>query len=392
VDFYTLSDTFLAKDPIDEFVSAIWTERYSKSGDCKLVLQAIPENVERTTPGTYLALRGSKEVMILETQEIEEGLLTITGNTLDLFLNQRMAWFKNPAYVSTDANSAKIVDYTENEAKPGQFIASAVDKMCINPVALAIPYDAANLSWPDEKITGLSLGAVDTSGALERLTLPIGPLYAGIEQIAEKAGVGFSLYLDSANPVTGYSLKFTTYRGVDHTTGSGQLLVRLVPELDSLQDIKELRSVANFKNVVYVYYKGIISKHLLDPTQPEPEDFDRRVLVTDAEGEPVGHKVTTPRYLGGYGSYTDTVVGPEDIVAFRAQNAKDALANHNYILAVDGQTSPQNDYRFGIEYSLGDIIELQGLTGLISKARVTEYIRFQDKSSEREYPTISVIT
>ncbi len=283
--------------------------------------------------------------------------------------------------------------------------------MVINPTTLLGAYAPANIDWANDKIDNLSLGAVDVSGVVKRLTIPTGPLYDSIAQIAAQEGVGFTLYLDVADPVTGYSLKFTTYSGKDRTSGQSTYpLVRLVPALDSVQDLEEVRSIAEYKNVVYVYYKGIITKHLAEPTLPEPEGFARRVLVVNAEGEPVGRKEQPPTYTwssglapsgkvgsGGEaravgGTYTNyTVVGAAEITAFRDQHAKDALANHNYIKAVDGQTSPENDYQFGKDYGLGDILELEGLTGLISKARVTEYIRSEDQTGEKEYPTISVI-
>lgn len=394
MDLYTLSDQFLDKDIVDEFVSAIWTERYSAAGDVQLVVPATTEMIDKLSDGTYLALRGSKEVMILETQSIEDGLMTVVGETLPGFLNQRVAWFTNPDYDSASEGSPKIVDYTETTTA-GQFLANVVDKMVIHPVAFSgIDYGSVNLDWEFETIAHLELGAVDTSGDPERFTIPIGPLYDGIQQLAEQEQIGFSLYLDVATFDTGYVLKFTTYRGNDLTSDQTvNPLVRLTPDLESLSDLKEIRSRANYKNVVYVYYQGAVSVHYAEPTLPKPEGFERRVLVTDAEGEPVGHKQQVDTFIGyGRGSYTQIEVGPADVAAFREQNAKDALANHNYILAIDGQTSPNNDYKFGVDYDLGDIIELEGLSGTLSKARVTEYIRSQDKTGERAYPTISVVT
>jgi hypothetical protein len=395
VDLTTLTDQFQDKDPIDEYVSAIWTERYSAKGDCQIVTPATFENREKLADGTFLALRGSKEVMILETQSIEDGLMTVIGQTLPGFLDNRIAWFKNPNYDSGDENSPKIVDYSEGTDETGvqlgQFLANVVDKMVINPVPITgIDFDTeANLDWNFEVIPNLELGTIDASGTAKRFTFPIGPMYKGIETLAQQEGLGFSLYLDYAD-TTGYSLLFKTYRGVDHTTGGAGTLVRLSPDLDSLSNLKEIRSRANFKNVVYVWYKGELSIHYADPVAPKPEGFDRRVLVVDAEGEPVGRKVVFNQGIIG-GTWTRYVVGPEEIAAFRAQNAKDALANYNYIQAVDGETSPNNDYVYGVDYGLGDIIELEGLTGGISKARITEYIRSEDKTGERAYPTISVI-
>lgn len=389
MDLYTLNENFVANENVDDFVSAIWTERFSAVGDVRLVLPASPVNIAKVATGTFLALRGSKEVMLLETQNIEDNLLTVTGLSLLGFLNERMAWFKNPV---TDAD-ALIVDYTDDTRTVGQFISHVVDSMVINPVAFTGTWDPANLDWPNEEIPGLALGPIDSSGSPERLTLPTGPLYDGIAQLAEKSGVGLSLYLDFADPDTGYDLRFSTYRGVDRTsTQDINPLIRLSPNLDTLSDLKEIRSLVGYKNVAYVYYQGSISTHLAEPSLPVPEGFARRILVTDAEGEPVGHKETRQSYYTFGGTYSVTVVDPSDVAAFREQNAKDVLANHNYIHAIDGQTSPQNEYKYKRDYNLGDVIELEGITGSLSKARITEYIRSQDKIGEKEYPTISVIS
>jgi hypothetical protein len=388
MDLYTLSDTFLAKDVVDQYVSAIWTERYSSAGDVQLVVPATPEMIERLADGTFLALRGSREVMELSTQSIDKGLMTVVGSALPEFLNQRYAWFKNP---DSDSVDNRIADYTDETRKPGEFIADVVNKMVINTTAMTGDWIDANLDWDLEEIPYLELGDVDTSGTVKRLTVTTGPLYDAIQPVAEKENIGFSLYLESADPIAGYVLKFTTYTGKDRTSDQTTYpLVRLLPDMDSLSDVKEVRSIANYKNIAYVFYKGEIHKYLADPDLPEPEGFARRVLITDPDQEPVGHKVPFADERFGYGTYT--VVDPADVDAFLAQNAKDALANHNYIRAVDGQTSPNNDYQYGRDYNLGDIIELKSFTGTISKARVTEYIRSHDEKGERAYPTISVLT
>lgn len=392
MDLYTLTPTFLAADDVDEYVSAIWTERFTKSGDTQIVLPATADNLEKLREGTYLALRGSKEVMQLETQGIEKGLLTVVGKTLDEeVLMQRFLWAANPEYTGASGQdpTTRIADYTDLTRKPGEFISHLVDRVVINAPSFDSAHNAAKLDWAMEEIAEISLGDIDHSGDVQRLTAPTGPLYTALEQLAEQFKVGISLYLDDADPVTGFQLKFKTYKGLDRTSGqSTNELVRLTPELDGISDLKEVRSIAQFKNVVYVYYQGIVTKHLLDPTAPEPEGFERRAFVTDAVGEPVGRKVTS---WGGSRYGETTIVGATEIAAFREQNAKDAFANHNYIRSIDGETSPISDYKFGKDYGLGDVIELEGLTGTISKAQITEYIRSQDKSGEKQYPTIAVV-
>jgi hypothetical protein len=387
MDLYTLNENFLAKDMIDQFTSAIWTERYSLAGDVQLVVPATPKNITVLSPGIFLSLRGSKEVMQIQTQSIEDNLMTVTGETLVKFLNERFAWFKNPE--STDAGE-RIKDYVDDTKKPGQFISEIVNKTAISPTSFGGAYAPADLNWPLEVLPALTLGAIDTSGTAKRLTMPVGPVYDGISRLATDEGVGISLYLNSADTLTGYTLKFKTYQGKDRTsTQTTYPLIRLVPELDSISDVKELHSIASYKNVAYVYYQGIITEHLAEPTLPSPEGFARRSLVVNPEGDPAGHQVTLPGQWGR--PYTVTVVDAGDIAAFRAQIAKDALANNNYIRAIDGEVSRTNEYVFGTDYDLGDIIELEGLTGTIQKARVTEYIRAHDSTGERAYPTLSVL-
>jgi len=388
MDLYTMNENFLAEEVVDEFISAIWTERYSTCGEVQLVVPASATLIDRLTEGTYLGLRGSKEVMELKTQSIENGLMTVSGKTLLEFLDNRPFWAANPDDSSADV---RIVDKTV-VGKVGQVLADAVEDMVINTSSLPFGYTAANLQWEDEEIEGLVIGDVDTSGDDERITIPIGPLYSSIYPIAEKYGIGMSLYLDSADIEAGFVLKFKTYTGEDRTSDQDvNPLIRLQPDLDSLSDVKELRSIQFYKNVVYVYYQGIITVHYEDPDNI-PEDRDRRVLVTSAEGEPVGHKVSYKYGWNSQATYTGYVVDAGDVTAFREQNARDALANNNYIKAIDGQTSPINEFKYGVDYGLGDVIELEGLSGNIAKARVTEYIRSQDKTGEREYPTISVVT
>lgn len=376
MDLYTLTSTFIADKTVERFVSAIWTERYSAAGDVQIITSATPENIAILAEGTFLAKRGTKEVMLLDTQQIDGMKLTVTGSTILKFLNERWVWFPNPTVGATPI----ITDYTDATKSPAAFLADVVYKMVINPATLAGTYAAVNLTWAADKIAALTLGAVDTSVAAKRMTVSPGQLYDQIQPLAEAETVGISLYLDSADPVAGYALKFTAYLGKDRTRDGAFPLVRLSPNMDTLTDVKEIRSIANWKNVAYVFYKNVISEHYADPSAPPPTGLNRRVLVVDAVGAPT---TFTPG---------DNYVSPAEEAAFRAQNARDALANYNYIHAVDGQTSPINDYKYGTDYGLGDIIELESITRAISKARVTEYIQSQDNTGEKAYPTISVLS
>lgn len=375
MELYTLSSKFLPQESVGQFTSAIWTERYFTAGDIQLVVHAVPSQIEKLAKGTMLGLRGTKEIMMIETQSVEDGLLTVTGSSLLAFLNSRQAWFWNPEYKTDEPTSPLASEYTKDNLTAGQIISDAVDKMVINPTVYVSSWAPINLDWPNEKIPGLQLGIVDGNGAPKRLSVPLGQLYDSIQHLAEEEGLGLKLYLESARYNGGvappdYVLKFATYRGKNRTSEqSVHTLMRLSPKLDSLTDVKEINSITNYKNVFYVVYKNIISTHYI-PGLAIPTGFNRRSILVEAP---------------------DIFLEPDHIAPFREQVARNTIANHVYVQAVDGQISQQTGYTFGEDYYLGDIIELEGFTGLLSKARVTEYIRSEDQFGEKAYPTLAVL-
>jgi hypothetical protein len=368
---FTLTKYFIPKDIIGEFISAIWTERYSSAGDLELVVPATRANQRKLVQGTLIGLRGTKEIMMVETQAVKEGLLTVKGSSLLKFLNEREAWFANPSYDGEDDTNLTVPWTLTTTA--GELISDAVYRMVINPTTYGGAWTGQNLDWARDKIPNLTLGKVDNNGATKQLSVQQGPLYDGIQRLAQEEGVGLKLYLESAKYSTQeFSLKFATYRGKNRTSNQeDNLLVRLTPRMDSLSDVEEVSSLEQYKNVIYVNYKNLITTHLVDPTQPIPEGFARRVLRVDAPD-----------------LYFNT---SDKITAFREQVARNEAANHVYVQAVDGQISGQIGYVFGRDYYLGDIIELEGFTGILTKARISEYIRSQDQYGERDYPTLAVI-
>lgn len=371
MELYTLTSKFLPKKRVNEFTSVIWTERYFTAGDVQLVVAPTSEMIEMFKPGTFLWLRGGMEVMELKTHSIENGLLTVTGESILQYLNQRQAWFKNTAYDGSDPSVSMSAELTSDIMTAGELISSAVDQTVINPPDFTSTiWDPINLVWASDVFPGLILGPIDDNGTPQRFSIPLGPLYDSIQRLAQEQGVGLKLYLRSASYDSGFVFKFATYRGKDRTSDQDvHLMVRLTPKMDALTDVKEIGSISQYKNVFYVHYKNDVSEHYI-PGLDIPTGFDRRTLLVDAP---------------------DIFLLPENIAAFRAQTARNAIANHIYIQAVDGNVSSKIPYIYGVDYGLGDVIELQGYTEIFSKARVVEYIRSQDQFGEQEYPTLAVL-
>jgi hypothetical protein len=367
MDIYTLDQNFLRTDAIDDFNSVIWTERYTKAGDVNLVVPLTRENISRLPEGRFLGLRGSKEVMLIENALIEKNQLKVTGPSITQFLNNRVI-----RYTAAHADR-----YYNQSMPPEAMMGALVNDMCIQGLGVSV-------DGPRQIIPGLDAALIEgtVTSAPVQFAIPYGPIYDALVQIAETYQLGFQLYLESAS-TTVYYLLFRVYKGKDRTSGqSVNDVVRFSPNIDSLTNLKELRSISGYKNVAYAFapsnpVPGVTQSGVAyaDGEAATSTGFDRRILLVFADD------LTTDK-VGGSASVLLSVLN---------QRAKDALANNNYTKVVDGEVVPQAQYTYGTHYGLGDIVELQSLSGLLQKARVTEYIRSQDEKGERAYPTISVI-
>lgn len=381
MELYTLDENFLKYEVVDRFVSLLWTERYSSEGDMNLVVDASSEMVSKLAIGTFLSITDTDEVMIVETQSIEDGALTVTGRSLLSILAKR------PFRMSPDTGLKSwdpLVDDVPVEDSPGGIMADVVTNSAIGPY----PFNGLD---EFETIPNLTLGAIDTTGDSIVVSVPYAQVLDIIKTYAETFQLGIRLYLESATSED-YSLKFTVYSGRDLTSGQETYpVVRFSVLLDTLLNTKELRSIAEYIDIVYVFRTtiaeeepgsllvgnaGIAYRPGFEPSDPYYTGFRRRTLMV------LDDSVTTDQLHSWSQLDHDKVM---------EQKAKDVLANYNFIQMVDGEVAAHSPFKFGTDYSLGDIVELQGVSGALQTARVTEYIRVQDAEGERAYPTIAVI-
>lgn len=378
MELYTLNRKFLRQDTIDGFHSAIWTERYYGDSEVELVVPATSEMIKKLPPGIFLSLAGSNEVMIIETRNIEDGKLKLTGLSILPWLNNR--------FVRT---SAKHDDtywyiYDPNVGVPGWVLWAIIYYMCCagspylngtvpigisNPQALVIP--------------GLGLKDYDKSGTPISVAVPYGPVYDAMREIATTYEVGMQITLESATD-SSYSLGFRSYKGLNRTSNqSVNPVVRFSPQMDSLADIKELESIAALKTLVYAF-----ASQLDDAVKP--------LATTPGVASLTGSQYTgfdlRAQQVFASDITTDMIGGNQvNLVNILNSRAKDELTTNRQIQTVDGEIVPMNQFQYGVHYNLGDVIEVQGNSETVQTSRVTEYIRAQDEAGERAYPTVAML-
>ena len=371
MELFTLNRKFLKQDVIDGFSSAIWTERYYGDGEVELSVPATSAMIKKLPEGTFLGLVGSDEVMIVETANIEEGKLKVTGISLLPWMNNR--------FIRVSANHEDR--YWSLEGVPGWILWAIIYYMCVegspylngsipigipNPQALAIP--------------GLGFKDHDTAGPSIKVGIPYGPVYDAMREIATTYEVGMQITLESASE-TSYSLGFRSYRGLDRTSRqTANPIVRFSPQMDSLTDIKELRSIAALKTLAYSFAPSNPGKLATTPGQAtltgaQYTGFDLRALLVFAED------ITTDMVGGNAAT----------LLSILNTRAQDGLNNNRFMKTVDGEIVPTNQFKYGVHYNLGDIIEVQGNSEIVQTSRITEYIRAQDEAGERAYPTVAML-
>jgi hypothetical protein len=366
----TMNRDFFKEDVIDGFHSCIWTERYYGDSTVELVVPATTEMIQKLPKGKFLCLDKSDELMMIETTSIEDNKLKALGISILPWLNNRFV----RASSKHDARFWRVAGL-----KPGHLLWWIVQKMCV----VGSPYLNGTVNTgitnPEQLIVpGLGLYDYDKSGVNVTVAVPYGPVYKALRDIAITYKIGMKILL-----LPDKTLGFRSYKGLDRTTAQTvNPPVRFSPLMDSLIDIKELQSIAALKTAVWAFAPGLIPKTL--QTTPglsrlageEYTGFDLRAHMLFSEDID-----TDP---------DDDLTQAEVRTLLKSRALKELKANP-VVQAVDGEIVSTSQFKYGADYNLGDLIEVQGNTGIVSICRVIEYIRAQDDAGERTYPTVQNI-
>jgi hypothetical protein len=373
MEVYTLDRNFHQQDEIDVFHSIIWTERYYGDSEVELVVPAEMPMIKKLKPGLLLGVAGSDRIMILETMTIENEKMKFTGQSLLPWLNNRFV---------RATSDPKAESWSVGPGTPGWILWAIVYWMCCQ----GSPYlnGTINTGIPNPErlvIPGLGLDDYDKSGDSITVKVPYVGVYDALREIATTHRIGMQITLRSVTD-TSYSLGFRSYRGVDRTSSqSVNPPVRFSPQMDSLRDIKEVQSIAALKTLVYAFAKNNPGGLATGPgvaslTGMQYTGFDLRalqVLTSDITNDP------------------NNPLDAAKLNNLLTEEANSLLYANSTVKAVDGEIVPENQFQYGVDYNLGDIIEIQGNSDVISNSRVTEYIRAQDEAGERSYPTVAML-
>ena len=219
-----------------DFHSIIWTERYYGDSEVELVVPANTRYDRQIAKGTFLGIAESDEVMILETMNIEEDKLKLTGISLLPWLNNR--------FIRTIENmKLNIGLLSECGETPGWMLWAIVYYMCCAGSPYLNGTIPTGIPNPEQLvIPGLGLKDYDKSGPNVKIVIPYGPVYDAMREIATTYEIGMQITLDSVTD-TSYSLGFRSYKGLDRTSAQTYIPASTILSTDGFFDQYQRTSI-----------------------------------------------------------------------------------------------------------------------------------------------------
>lgn len=360
----TLNEDFQPAKLVEGWDSLIWTERFNTVGDFQITTGAIESFMDLLPEGQWLSLMESNTLMQVETHLIERkknasALLTIKGRAAESILDRR---------VSISALEGGVEDWAVIVKTPSDAAHFIMVKICEEGIldsADIFPPEDVQFLTPDDYLT--------STGPTRQFSIPKGQLLSSMLTLLQAESREDPLTVPVTPAVVPHGIRgirpnfagtafaIEIYAGTDKTDS-----VYFDGTRTLLNDGSYLFSKVGSANVAYILAQSSAAK--LEKTEVEPTGFDRRVILVDA-----------------------TTANLDDEDALRAQGEL-SLAEARETAIFDGSINEDIvPYRYGVDYSLGDIVKLSGDYGLDSRARVTEFIRSQDKTGYRAYPTLTTI-
>lgn len=343
-----IGSTFQRVYVLDVAKSIIWINRFQAAGTFEIYTRASTE---------LLALLGSREtywtregkddnVMVTETVRLttsaEDGAyIIISGNGAESFLARRII----PKQTVWQSKTAEYIirDMITNNVGTGAGVTRRIPRIALGGWL----HDTTETI--DKQVTGKNL--------LE-----------AISDLCTEWEYGFKMVQ------SGGTFTFQLYKGTDRSYNqSTNYYVVFSPEWDNLGNTEYTRDKTTLYNAVYVAGEGEGSNRIIADIGRE-NGLQRRELWVDARNE----SSTTE---GG-------TLTPLQYYQMLRQQASETIDNSTETVSFEGEVLDTASYIYGVDYNLGDIVQVETEYGIRAAARVTEITEVEDESGYQLRPTL----
>lgn len=360
MEAYVLDRKFASLGIVDRFESFIWTERYYEYGDFELYMPVDLVDLSLLTIGNYLYRKESDRLMIIEkikiTFDAETGThVTITGRSAESILTRRIVW--NQVRLRTGLQTA---------------MNTLVRDSIVNP-----ELDARKI--PNFRVLAqLSLGGNSLNSIKIDKTYSGDNVYEAITEQCKLYGVGMKVGFDDID--TRAFLSFRLYKGTDRSYSQTRYpFVIFSPNFDNLINSEYYNSIEKEKNVALVAGEDTgLGTGRKTVVIGETTGLDRKELYVDARDLQSELE-------------NDEVMSDEEYEALLINRGNEKLSENKAETAFSGEAETQRSFRYGEDFGMGDIVQVEDGYGHQNRARVIEFITSQDESGISTYPTFEVV-
>lgn len=361
MDLMTLDSNNQPAKMVEKYDTLLWAERYT-GGDFQLTTGDVDRFMTLLPEGQVVTLRESTVPMIVETHLIDRKknqpqLLTIKGREFTSVIDRRV----------TSDGAAGTAEWTTIKKTPSDVAWYIMDQICVAGLLDAADiFEAAKVTFPAPADYNTSTGPnrsfviprgnllkivmdfLNAEAKLDVSTTPDTPAVVPHGFRAVRPGIG-------ATPI-----QLQIYTGTDRSA-----TVYFDGRRNLLDDGSYLFSKVGSANTAYCI--GQSNTFLINKDAAAVTGLARRVTLVDA---------------------SQTQITDEELVS----QGKISLAEAHETAIFDGSINQDlSPYVYNVDYGLGDIVKLVGDYGLDTKARVTEYIRSEDATGFKAYPTLVTI-
>lgn len=353
MDLLVLNTDLEAVSVVDTYESFIWNDRYDQPGEFELYLSMMLSVLEYAKIDYYIQIRDSEHLMIIENIKIESDVengthITVTGRSLESILDRRIVWglmILNGNLQNEIRNllNTCIISPTDPDRKIDNFMF----KESVDPA-----------------ITSLTINAQYTGDNLLDI----------IEKICNEHSIGFKVTMDDNKQFI-----FELYAGVDRSYDQTENpYVIFSPKFDNIINSNYIESKSALKTITLIggEDKGASRKYT---TVGYGSGLNRRELFTDARD------ISSDAGDG-------VILTDEEYTALLQQRGIEKLLENTDITSFEGQAETTIMFKYGEDFSIGDIVQIANEYGHETKARIIEIVMSENEEGTSVYPTFATVT
>lgn len=348
MEIWVLDKEFKSIGMVDEYSSLLWVERYNEPGEFELITIASEDMANLLQKDYYIWNKSSEMVCIIETIEtttdVEKGFeLKVTGRSLESILERRIMWNKTKLisfvpYAIKKTLNENIIEPSIAERKISNFVyQDTTDK--------AIQQKRVNRQYVGETILNI------------------------VEEVCNESRIGFKIRLSNDMFI------FTLYRGDDRSYSQNKFSwVIFSPSFDNIINSVELNSNMPYRNVALVAVEDKNTGVIRTTTVGNVTGVERRELYVDA------NDIQSERSDG-------SVVSDEEFNDSLMKRGEAKLNEAVVLKAFEGELETTQQFQYGRDFFMGDIVQLVNIFGSESRVRLIEITQKMDASGYAIYPT-----